>query len=58
MTVRVFMCRHCDHMVRLGAVRCGKCQAWTPVLNWTVTHVVVLGLLAIFGAGVVALLPL
>lgn len=53
MAVRLMSCRHCKHMVRLGSMTCGSCGAYTPVANWTLTHVglIVLALvLVIVGA--------
>lgn len=57
MAVRVFSCSHCGHMVRLGAVHCGQCNARTPLVNWTIVHVVALGALLLLGLLGIAVLP-
>lgn len=57
MTVRLFACRHCGHMLRLGAMRCGRCDLPTPVRNWTSTHIVGFTALAVLAVAGVAMLP-
>ena len=57
MAVRVFSCNHCGHMVRLGAVHCGQCNARAPIVNWTIFHVVALGAVVFLALLGIALLP-
>ena len=47
MAVRVFSCRHCEHHVRLGSVRCGQCGARTPALNWAGTPAIIFLVIAV-----------
>ena len=56
MSVRVFSCRHCGHLLRLGAVHCGRCGARTPLRNWTLTHAACVVVLLAAVAGI-AVLP-
>ena len=39
MVIRVFTCRHCGHQLRLGASRCGQCDAPAPAVNVTLVHI-------------------
>lgn len=57
MAVRVFSCRHCGHMLRLGAVHCGQCSARSPIANWTIFHVVALVAVVLLALLGIALLP-
>ena len=52
MAIRVFTCRHCGHQIRLGASRCGQCEAAAPAVNITLVHIMFFmfaALLAIIG---------
>jgi hypothetical protein len=33
MTIRLYKCERCDHKIRLGAYKCGKCAEPTPMIN-------------------------
>jgi hypothetical protein len=44
-------------MLRLGAMRCGRCDVPTPVRNWTSTHIVGFTALAVLAVAGVAMLP-
>lgn len=57
MSVRVFSCHHCGHMLRLGAVHCGRCGGTTPLRNWTLTHLAGVFLLLLVAAAGIAMLP-
>ena len=38
MAVRIFACRHCGHMIRLGSDSCGQCDSPAPQLNRMAAH--------------------
>ena len=41
MSVRLVYCKHCGHNVRLGSMVCGSCDSYTPFINWTITHIII-----------------
>ena len=41
MSIRLVSCKHCGHNVRLGSMVCGSCGSYTPFINWTITHVII-----------------
>ena len=49
MSVRLVKCSQCDHMVRFGRFTCGSCGARTSLINWTLTHIILVGLVIVFG---------
>lgn len=49
MSLRLFRCPNCQHEMRLGAGRCGRCDHAAPFYNWTATHLVLLLLIAVIG---------
>ena len=55
MAVRLISCRNCGHMVRLGVMRCGRCDATTPLMNWSVIHVALFGMVIVLVLGLLAL---
>ena len=42
MSIRIVSCKHCGHNVRLGSMVCGSCGSYTPFINWTIAHVIIL----------------
>ena len=40
MSIRLVYC-NCGHKVRLGSMVCGSCGSYTPFINWTITHVII-----------------
>ena len=57
MMIRVFPCRECGHLMRLGSSRCGQCGCPSPALNWTITHIAAVALLVtVSGAALVLIL--
>ena len=57
MTVRLFSCRQCGHLMRLGASRCGQCGLPTPAVNWTIFHLAAMAfLVTAAGTGLILLL--
>ena len=40
MAVRLFTCRHCGHIMRLGAGHCGNCSAAAPLMNTALVFII------------------
>lgn len=57
MAVRLFTCRHCGHLMRVGASHCGNCDAAAPLLNTALVFVaffLLAALLAVVGTALLA----
>ena len=55
--LRIFSCRACEHSLRFGSTRCGRCYAPTPFYNRSWLHYVLVAMGAlILGLAVIGVM--